>query len=333
LIISSSLVGGPAYRSGLLAGDKITHIEGESTKGITRSAAIEKLKGLLGSSVTFTVQHPDSAHSETVTLTRELIRMDTVLGEHRRRDHAWEFMLDAEKKIGYARVVAFSRHTADELQSAVKGLLDAGMKGLVLDLRDNPGGLLSSAVEVADLFIAKGKIVSTAGRATPDRSREAHEKNTFGDFPMAVLVNNYSASASEIVAACLQDHERAVIVGQRTWGKGSVQNVIELEDGRSALKLTTAGYQRPSGENIHRFPDMDEDDQWGVKPNEGFEVVLSAPELRQLREYRKEHDIARRESDYAEESGPPKHIDGQLQRALTYLDEKLGHVETTTAAK
>ncbi|MBW3600598.1 MAG: S41 family peptidase, partial [Planctomycetes bacterium] len=207
------------------------------------------------------------------------------------------------------------------------------MKGLVLDLRDNPGGLLSAAVEVADLFIATGTIVSTAGRAAPDRSREAHEENTFDGFPMAVLVNNYSASASEIVAACLQDHHRAVIVGQRTWGKGSVQNIVELEDGRSALKLTTAGYQRPSGKNIHRFPGMEEDEEWGVKPDEGFEAVLSSPELRRLREYRKEHDIARRDADYADEPGLPKYIDGQLQRALAYMDEKLGHVETKTAAK
>ncbi len=331
LTISSSLVGGPAYRAGLLAGDKIVRIGDESTEGISHAAAFEKLKGPLGTQVTFTVQQPDIAHEETVTLTREIVRIDTVMGDRRRRDHSWEFLLDPEKKIGYVRVAAFSRHTAEELRKAVEDLLGRGMKGLVLDLRDNPGGLLSSAIEVADLFIREGRIVSTSGRAIPERKWDARPEDTFEDFPVAVLVNNYSASASEIFAACLQDHDRAVVVGQRTWGKGSVQNIIELEGGESALKLTTAGYQRPSGKNIHRFPGAKDDEEWGVKPNEGYEVTLSAPELRQLREYRKQHDIARRPGEVSVEEGTPKHIDGQLQRALSYLDEKLGPAETKTA--
>ncbi len=331
LTISSSLVGGPAYRAGIMAGDKIVKIGDESTEGITRAAAIEKLKGPLGTTVTFTVQQPDSAHTQTVTLTREIVRLDTVMGDHRRRDHSWEFMLDPEKKIGYVRIVAFSRHTADELRAAIDELLDRGMRGLVLDLRDNPGGLLSAAIEVADLFIREGRIVSTSGRAAPERVWDARAEGTFEDFPMAVLVNSYSASASEILAACLQDHNRAVIVGQRTWGKGSVQNIIELENGESALKLTTAGYQRPSGKNIHRFPNATEADEWGVQPNEGYEVALSAHELRQLREYRKKHDVARRPEQVSIEEGLPKSIDAQLQRALAYLDEKLGPSETKTA--
>ena len=148
------------------------------------------------------------------------------------------------------------------------------MRGLILDLRFNPGGLLAAAIEVSDLFIATGRIVSTKGRNSPERVWDAQKEGTFDGFPMVVLVNRYSASASEIVAACLQDHKRAVIVGERTWGKGSVQNVIELEDGHSALKLTTAGYRRPSGKNIHRFPDAKESDEWGVMPDNGYEVKL-----------------------------------------------------------
>ena len=120
-------------------------------------------------------------------------------------------------------------------------------------MRYNPGGLLSSAVEMSDMFISSGVIVSTEGRNTKKRVWKAVRADTFQGFPMVVLVNKYSASASEIVAACLQDHGRAVVIGTRTWGKGSVQNVVELEDGKSALKLTTASYQRPSGKNIHRF--------------------------------------------------------------------------------
>jgi carboxyl-terminal processing protease len=331
LVISSSLVGGPAYRAGLLAGDKIVKIGDEATDGITRTQAVEKLKGPLGSSVTFTVQHPGSAHTQTHTLTREVIRLDTVMGDHRRRDHRWEFLLDPAKKIGYVRITAFSRNTADELRTALQDLTSRGMKGLVIDLRDNPGGVLATAIEVADLFVRTGRIVSTAGRAAPEKKWDAHEENTFDGFPIAVLVNNYSASASEIVAACLQDHKLAVVVGQRTWGKGSVQNVVYFDEDRGVLKLTTAGYQRPSGKNIHREEGADEDEEWGVKPDEGLEVFLSAPELKQLREYRREHDIARRPEEVTEVEGLPKFIDPQLQRALSYLDEKLGLAETATA--
>jgi carboxyl-terminal processing protease len=331
LTISSSIVGGPAYRAGLMAGDKIVKIGDESTEGITRASAVEKLKGPLGTKITFTVQQPDRSQTETVTLSREVVRVDTVVGDHRRSDHSWEFMLDPEKKIGYVRLTAFSRQTAEELRKAVQNLLDQEMKGLILDLRDNPGGLLSSAIEVADLFVAKGRIVSTSGRAAPERTWDAREEGTLAGFSLAVLVNNYSASASEIVAACLQDHQCAAIIGQRTWGKGSVQNVIDLEDGRSALKLTTAGYQRPSGKNIHRFPGASEDDAWGVQPDAEMMVTLTPSEFRQLREYRKQHDVARRPGSVSEVSGLPKMIDPQLQRALTYLDERLGYSQNATA--
>ncbi|MEX0713263.1 MAG: S41 family peptidase, partial [Pirellulales bacterium] len=162
---------------------------------------------------------------------------------------------------------------------------------LILDLRGNPGGLLTSAIEIADLFLEEGVIVSTSGRNSAKRSWDARKPGTFTGFPMAVLVNRYSASASEIVSAALQDHKRAVVIGERTWGKGSVQNVIELENGKSALKLTTASYQRPNGHNIHRFPDAKETDEWGVVPDPGFEVKLEDEELIALLRYRRDRDI------------------------------------------
>ena len=165
------------------------------------------------------------------------------------------------------------------------------MRGLILDLRFNPGGLLNSAIEVSNLFISSGRIVSTKGRNTPERVWDAHKNGAFEGFPMVVLVNRYSASASEIVSACLQDHKRAVIMGERTWGKGSVQNVIELEDGRSALKLTTAAYCRPSGKNIHRFPDSKESDQWGVMPDPGYDLRLSDREMSSLLSDRQRRDV------------------------------------------
>jgi carboxyl-terminal processing protease len=200
-------------------------------------------------------------------------------------------MLDHDKKIGYIRLTAFSRETSADLEKALEELTTEHMRGLVLDLRFNPGGLLKSATDIADLFVTDGVIVSTEGRNTPRRVVTAKKPGTFEGFPMVVLVNRYSASASEIVSACLQDHHRAVIIGERTWGKGSVQNVIDLEDGRSALKLTTARYLRPNGHNIHRLKDAKESDEWGVMPDKGYDLKLPDQELGQLIRNRRDRDI------------------------------------------
>ncbi|MCA9102982.1 MAG: PDZ domain-containing protein [Planctomycetales bacterium] len=299
LTVVTPLVGTPAYLAGLQTGDRIVAIDGQSMAAVAAeftsidarvSRAVELLKGTPGSTVDVTFRHAD-APAKTVTLTREVVRVATVLGDHRDSVDAWDFMFDDKLKIGYVRITSFSRDTPDELRQALIALTEGGMKGLILDLRFDPGGLLTSAVEVCDMFVADGRIVSTQGRNVRERVWDAHAAHTFDNFPMAVLVNHLSASASEIVAACLQDHDRAVIIGERTWGKGSVQNVIELEHGRSALKLTTASYVRPNGKNIHRFPGADEDDEWGVTPNEGFDVRLSADETRRMLAARAERDV------------------------------------------
>jgi len=291
LKVLSPLVGTPAYRAGIIAGDRIVEIDGQSTEGLTLDEAVRRLKGKEGTQVTLTVQHPGRNKKETFTLTRERIHVDTVLGDRRKPDDTWDYLLDPERRIGYIRITAFSTDTARELLKALEELKAANMRALVLDLRFNSGGLLSAAIEVADMFISQGRIVSTKGRNSPERVWNARKDGTYEGFPMAVLVNRYSASASEIVAACLQDHKRAVIVGERTWGKGSVQNVIDLEEGRSALKLTTATYRRPSGKNIHRFDDAKESDQWGVQPDEGLELKLTDSELLALMEDRRQRDI------------------------------------------
>jgi len=173
------------------------------------------------------------------------------------------------------------------------------MKALVLDLRDNPGGLLSSAVEVSDLFIDSGTIVSTKGRNTPTKTYEAQKDGQYTDFPMVVMVNGGSASAAEIVSACLQDHKRAQVVGQRSFGKGSVQNILELEDGNSVLKLTVASYLRPSGKNIHRFKNAKDSDEWGVSPNQGLEVKLTPDQYFAYARGRRQRDLLSRRSKAA----------------------------------
>ena len=342
--ILSPLMDTPAYRAGIRAGDKIIKIEGQAADGLSIDDAVKKLKGEAGTSVTLTFQHPDGSKPETATLKREVIQVETVLGDTRGDDDHWDFMLDHEKKIGYIRVTAFSRDTTRDLKKALEKLQAQKVKGLILDLRNNPGGLLTSAVEICDLFVTEGVIVSTEGRNSPKKIWEAHKDKKFDGFPLVVLVNRYSASASEIVSACLQDHKRAVVVGERTWGKGSVQNVIELEDGKSALKLTTAGYLRPNGHNIHRFPDAKETDEWGVKPDDGYEIKLSDTEFGRMMMDRHERDFLvakNKPADKVEEKPkdePPKEekpkdekpkddkakkpsefVDRQLQKALAYL--------------
>lgn len=319
LTVISPLPGTPAYKAGVQAGDVIMEIEGKSTEGVTVEEAVKLLKGKPGKPVTIGVKHVGSDEIEQITIERAVIQVATVRGDQYKSNGEWDYMLDDENKIGYIRVSHFSRRTAEELREVLRDLQDRGLQGLILDLRFNPGGLLTQAVEVSDLFIEQGTIVSTDGRNTSKQEWTASRHGTFADFPMAVLVNRYSASASEIVSACLQDHDRAVIVGHRTWGKGSVQKVIKLEEGSSALKLTTASYHRPSGENIHRFPDAKKSDEWGVHPDEGFQVEFSPEEIQQYLRYRRERDVL-------SQNGPPESDfeDRQLTAALEYINKRLG---------
>jgi len=296
LTVVSPLVGTPAYRAGILAGDHVVEIGGETTEGISLDDAVRRLKGKPGTDVTLTVLHR-TGEREEVTLTREVVHVETVMGDRRKKDDSWDFMYDEKRGIGYVRISGFSRDTTAELRQALEELEGHKLRGLVLDLRFNPGGLLSAAIEISDLFVAKGRIVSTEGRNSPERFWNAREEGTFSGFPMVVLVNRYSASASEIVAACLQDQKRAVVMGERTWGKGSVQNVIELEGGKSLLKLTTSAYLRPSGKNIHRFGDEKESDEWGVHPDKGYDLRLGDAEILGLMSDRRDRDIVRPHPD------------------------------------
>jgi carboxyl-terminal processing protease len=277
LRVIAPMVGTPAYEAGILAGDQILEIDGKSAEGMSPDKAVEVLTGRPGTEVKLHVLHEGSEEAQTISLTRAIINIPSVIGDRRKPDDQWDLLIDKDKKIGYIRVSGFNEHTADELRKALDQLKEDGGKSLVLDLRDDPGGLLSSAVEISDMFLEKGEIVSTKGRNTQPRRYVAQKDSPFEDpdFPMVVLVNQNSASASEILAAALQDHKRAVIVGQRSYGKGSVQNLIDLDGGNSILKLTVASYYRPSGENIHRFPHAKPTDKWGVSPNPGMDVKLS----------------------------------------------------------
>jgi len=314
ILVISPLPDTPAYRAGVRAGDIVTEVEGFDTENMPLSRAVQLMKGPPGESVSIRVRHMGDSDDEELKIDRAIIKVKSALGDRFDKDGKWDFMLDDEQKIGYVRLTQFGRQSAQELAVALQDLTENGMKGLVLDLRFNPGGLLSQAVRVSDLFIESGAIVSTEGKNTEPRPFTATKPGTFTGFPVVVLVNRFSASASEIVSACLQDHDRAVVVGERSWGKGSVQNVIALESGASALKLTTARYMRPSGKNIHRFPDSKPDDEWGVHPNDGLEVKFSPQELRDYDKYRRARDVLT-------EDGPPESEfkDRQLEKALEHL--------------
>ena len=337
LKVIAPVVGSPAYGAGVLAGDLILEIDGKSTEGLTPDKAVETLQGRAGTEVKLLVMHTGSEKSETLTMNRAQIEMPSVLGDIRKADDTWDYFLDKDKKIGYVRITSFIQNTTEELRKALKELTDQGMTALVLDLRDNPGGLLSAAVEVSDLFIEDGNIVTTKGRNVRDKVYKADKDGTFTGFPMVVLVNQHSASAAEIVSACLQDHGRAQVVGQRSYGKGSVQNILPLEDGNSVLKLTTQTYWRPSGKNIHKGKNAKDKDEWGVSPDPGLTVKLSDEEYEDWATARRDRDLLShgknakpKEKEKEKDDEKPKKVeDKQLAKALDVVKGKLDEAAAT----
>jgi carboxyl-terminal processing protease len=337
LKVVAPMVGTPAYASGVMAGDLILDIDGVTTEGITIDKAVDALQGQPGTPVKLNVLHEDGEKPEVITLNRAVIEVPSVMGDRRKPNDEWDFMLDKAKKIGYIRITNFVQDTTDHVKDALEELQKDGMKGLILDLRDDPGGLLSAAVEISDLFVEDGKIVSTRGRNTTEKTFEARKEGTFTGFPMAVLVNHNSASASEILAACLQDHDRAVVLGERSFGKGSVQNILDLEDGNSVLKLTVATYWRPSGKNIHRFKNAKDTDEWGVTPNPGLELKLSREDYRDWYLARRDRDFLSsrnkpkaekpeaddKNKEKAEKKAPKPFDDKQLDKAVAVLGDKI----------
>ena len=231
----------PAARAGIKAGDYIAAIDGMSVQGMTLTDAIDKMRGAQGTKVTITILRPGQKKPFNVAITRAVVEVKSVK-YHREGD------------IGYIRIATFSEKTNDELDRAISDLqrqIGPGLKGYILDLRNDPGGLLDQAIDVSDDFIDSGEIVSTRGRHPDDTERyDAKSGDVTGGKPIIVLVNGGTASAAEIVAGALQDHKRATILGMTSFGKGSVQTIITLGAGRGALRLTTARYYTPSGHSI-----------------------------------------------------------------------------------
>ena len=298
LSVIAPLYGTPAYEAGILADDRIVAIDGQPLEGLSQAEVIDRLSGEPGTKVRVKVVHsPFRRKPVTIELERASINVQSILGFDHTADDGWNYFLPedlaGDQTIAYVRIDGFVEKTAEDLAKVLEKVKDAKPDALILDLRYNPGGLLTAAVQVSDMFLTGGDIVSTEGRNVPGSKRSANAAAILPDLPLVVLVNRFSASASEIVSAALADNGRATIVGERTFGKGSVQNVIQLEDGVSALKLTTAKYLRPSGKNIHRFPDMGEADEWGVQPTDGFKVPYTREQHANYVRYRRVKDRIR----------------------------------------
>jgi carboxyl-terminal processing protease len=239
LTVVSPIEGTPAYKAGIQAGDRIIKIDGKLAADMTLPEAIKSIRGEKGTKVTLTIMREGAEKPLDFTVTRDVIPIRSVRSSL------------LTPKIAYVRISNFQSKTTNDLSAELEKLENGRkLEGLILDLRNNPGGLLSQAIDVSDLFLDSGVIVSTKGReSSQDMKATAHKKKTERNYPMIVLVNGGSASAAEIVAGALQDNKRALILGTKTFGKGSVQTIIPLSDG-SGLRLTTAMYYTPSGRSI-----------------------------------------------------------------------------------
>ncbi len=321
LTVSSPMENTPAFKAGVLADDQILEIDGQPTEHMTMADAVQKMMGAPGSQVTLKVHHALADQSETMTITRAEIEVASVWGWQRDGDNQWDYWIDPEQKIAYVRISGFLDNTPGSFNQVIQKIDEAGLKALILDLRFNPGGSLPAAVAVADRFLDSGTIVSVRGRWRAEEVYKANRENTLPDFPMVVLANDKTASGAEIVAGALRDHERAIVIGKRTYGKGSVQEVIELGSGNSAIKLTTAYYYLPNGELIHRTAAARQTGKWGVEPN--ITVELSNEETQQIFESRMAADRVNGPTSRPG-AGPARPLlDRQLAKALEVLREKL----------
>jgi carboxyl-terminal processing protease len=324
LTIVSPLDDSPALDAGIMAGDIVLAIEGKTTFDRPVDDCIDQLLGEPGTAVNIRVRHLDGTEKDLSIVRRQIVTR-SVKGV-RRHGEQWDYWLDEGQRIGYIRINQFVDGTYDELRAAFAVLLQGDMRGLVLDVRGNPGGGLGSAIEIADLFLGDGKIVSVRGRTRRPQTWRARSEGTLPDFPMIVMINRHSASASEIVAGALQDNGRAKVLGTRSFGKGSVQEVHELPYDRGTLKMTSGHYYLPSDRNISR---ADDNPVWGVDPDPGFVVPMSDEKFRNSILARRQYGIirpgARSETgDFADPAWIREQLDDtQLAAALTSLRAKL----------
>ncbi len=280
LIVLAPMPGTPAFEAGLKPGDQILTIDGVTTQGKPRREAVKMLRGPINEPVELTLSRGEEKFSRA--LTRSIIPVASAHGDYRTSEGGWKYVLKEQPRIGYIRLIQFGEKSTEEFQEALdrtRGDID----GLIIDLRNNTGGLLNVAIDICDMFLPQDlQIVSTKGRGklVLQEFFSTAEMSLNPSVPICILINRNSASASEILGGCLQDHGRAVLIGEQSWGKGTVQNVIPIRRGESALKLTTASYWRPSGKGIDRYDELAKQTKvWGIQPDPGFEIEIEEEEV------------------------------------------------------
>ena len=344
LLVVSPIKDSPAYLAGIQAGDHIVGIkrdsnpEGEplkpgeakefSTAGMKTEDAIDIILGKVGIPITLVIER--NGEKKDYVLKRGRVSVETVLGVKRDEKDNWEFIIDPKDKIAYIQLTQFAPQTTAQLATLLRKLDEQGVKGLVLDLRFNPGGVLNGAATICSMFVEDGKVVTVrprVGREESLNTRTFAAPACYTKFPIAVLINGSSASASEIVSACLQDYGRAIIVGERSYGKGSVQQLQPFRPTEGEVKLTTARYFPPSDKNIDKnSADPAKPDEWGVKPDKGFELKLSKEDFRELFDHFREREIilAKDKPAKPDPEKPAKVFkDTQLEKALDYVRDQL----------
>jgi C-terminal processing protease CtpA/Prc len=293
LVVEAVQLGSSAQRAGLRPGDVITHIDGQAVARASpqKLLALRNVRqfpetapvpppppGAAGEEPPKDVEpprafrigyrRPGEKDDRQATLLRERFRAETVLGVRRQDNNTWSWWLDEKAKIAFVRLISLSRGSADDLRNVLASMKEQKAAGILLDLRWCPGGYLNEAVDVADLFLGNATIATVKSRNREDTVYRSTEQNKFCDFPVVVLVNGDTSGGAELIAAALQDHRRAVVAGQRTRGKASVQTPLPIGIDGMGIKLTTGTFHRPSGKNLHRFPDSKDSDDWGVRPDE-----------------------------------------------------------------
>lgn len=324
VVVLTPLDDSPALKAGLRAGDVILAVDGQPTQGRELTDVVKRIVGKPGTDVKLKVRRPDGKEEE-LTVTRAAVRLPSVIGVRRGKDNRWEYRLDPANQIGYLRILNFATNTAAEVKTAVEGLKNDGLKGFVLDLRFCPGGMLNTSVGVAELFLDKGTIVTVKGNDKSEHAYRSEGNKALGGFPVLVLVNDHTASAGEIVAAALQDNGRAVVLGTRSFGKGAVQQVVNLDGNAGAVKLTSAYLYRPSGRMIHKRPG---EKQWGVDPDDGFYVPMTAAQEEELQKNMRQREVIRDRSDAETKALTDEEIardlaDPQLAAALRAMTAKV----------
>jgi carboxyl-terminal processing protease len=333
--IRTVLPGSPAQRAGLRPGDEITHLDGKPVGDQTLSqlrtrlqqAVPEELVGLVQkpecepATAKVQVLRPGATRPRTATLVGERFRPERVWGVTRNDDNSWDYWLDRRRRIAQVRLGSLGYGTAAELYRVLADLRDDGMKGLILDLRWCPGGYLQEATNCAELFVGAVPVATIKSRAGEQVHRSAGQ-HQLDAFPVVVLINGWTSGGGELIAAALKDHGRVRVAGQRSLGKGNVQEPLPLGSAGFGMKITTGTFVRPSGKNLHRFAESKESDDWGVRPDPGLELRLSADLGRQLEQWWLWQNLRPGSSSEALPLDDPEN-DPQRQLALAALLEQV----------